>query len=105
MSWAARVMASWAVKKRVAALAIVYLLDGRAGVLVLGEPVGRVLDDEEGDGARVRVWRDSSLVVGRWLKSGLGAVEGGGRHLVRCGLELRGSWRVDGGGERVGWGC
>ena len=49
------IMASWAVKKRVAALAIVYLLDGRAGVLVLGEPVGRVLDDEEGDGARVRL--------------------------------------------------
>ena len=36
--------------------------------------------------ARESVCRDSSLVVGPRLKSGLGAVKGSGRHLVRCGL-------------------
>ena len=103
MSWAARVVASWAVKKRVAALAIVYLMAVQASLCWASQLVVSLMTRRAT--ARESVWRDSSLVVGRWLKSGLGAVEGSGRHLVRCGLELRGSGRVDGGGERVGWGC
>ena len=104
MSWAVRVVASWAVKKRVAALAIVYLMAVQASLCCASQLVVSLMTRRAM--ARESVWRDSSLVVlGRRSKSGLGAVEGSGRHLVRCGLELRGSGRVDGGGERVGWGC
>ena len=83
------------------------VLDGRAGVLVLREPVGRVLDDEEGDGARVRLegFESGPLVAGRVLKSGLGSVRESGRLLVSCWLELEGSGRVDRDGRRAWVGC
>ena len=103
MSWAVRVEASWAVKKRVAALAIVYLMAVQASLCCASQLVVSLMTMRAT--ARGSVWRDSSLVVGPRLKSGLGAVEGSGRHLVRCRLELMGGGRVDGGGERVGWGC
>ena len=104
MSWAVRVMASWAVKKRVAALAIVYLMAVQASLCWASQLVVSLMTRRAT--ARESVWRDSSLVVGLVrLKSGLGAVEGGGRRLVRCGLELMGRGQVDGGGERAGWGC
>ena len=72
MSWAARVMASWAVKKRVAALAIVYLMAVQASLCWASQLVVSLMTRRAT--ARESVWRDSSLVVGRWLKSGLGAV-------------------------------
>ena len=107
MSWAARVSAvphgGLLDRRRAAELAIMYLMAVQASLCCASQLVVSLMTRRAM--ARESVWRDSSLVVGRRSKSGLGAVEGSGRRLVRCGLELRGRGRVDGGGERVGWGC
>ena len=98
MSWAARVSAvphgGLLDRRRAAELAGDRVLDGRAGVLVLREPVGRVLDDEEGDCARV-------LLEVLEAESGRAEVEvrawscGGEWHHVRGGtLTLQGCARV-----------
>ena len=103
MSWAARVVASWAVKKRVAALAIVYLMAVQASLCWASQLVVSLMTRRAT--ARESVWRDSSLVAGRVLKSGLGSVRESGRLLVSCWLELEGSGRVDRDGRRAWVGC
>ena len=87
--------ARWLVGQEAGGRAGDRVLDGRAGVLVLREPVGRVLDDEEGDCARV-------LLEVLEAESGRAEVEvrawscGGEWHHVRGGTLTLGCARVQG---------
>ena len=81
MSWAVRVIAvphggALDMNRRVAALAIVYLMAVQASLCCASQLVVSLMARRAT--ARESVWRDSSLVAGRVLKSGLGSVRESG---------------------------